>query len=86
MKAKIYVLFLILSSCAGAPPLSPHFIDTDLMECREYEIVDREKLTIRKKRDLPIQACNGFFALPASEAAAWKRYYLKNKDKQCRTQ
>lgn len=83
MKAKIYVLFSFLSACGGAPPISPHFIDTDLMECREYEVVDKDKLIIKKKRDLPIEECNGFFAVPASEARAWKEYYLKNKDKKC---
>lgn len=83
MKAKIYVLFLFLSACGGAPPITPHFIDTDLMECREYEVVDKEKMIIKKKRDLPIEACNGFFAIPAAEARAWKEYYLKNKDKRC---
>jgi hypothetical protein len=46
---------------------TPHFIDTDLSECREYEVVSDSPLTFRYKGYYPIDHCNGYIAVPADQ-------------------
>lgn len=71
---------VLLNACAEPPKLTPHFIDTDLNECREYEIIDKENFTVQFKTSHPLEKCNGYFAVPAKEAAEWKRYLLELKN------
>lgn len=75
---------LILSSCAGAPKLTPHFLDTQLKEMREYEVIDKTTLTIKFKARHPMDwgkntYGNGFFCIPPDEPGLWKAYCLKHK-------
>jgi hypothetical protein len=73
------VVFCILS-CASAPQVTPHVIDTQLQECREYKVVNTDTLEVRKVKDWPIQHCEGFWAIPPEEAALLKAWYLKQKN------
>ncbi len=69
----------LLTSCDDAPPLTPHFIDTDIKTCREYVIIDEDNLTLAFKQSHPIEKCNGYFAIPGGEFKLWKEYLLKKK-------
>ena len=68
-----------LSACAGIPKITPHVIDTQLNECREYKVVDYENVKIKFVKSHPIDKCNGYYSLPPKEAAELKAWYLKNK-------
>jgi hypothetical protein len=74
------LILVLLSACAEQPKLTPYFIDTDLSECREYEVIDKENFKVQFKASHPIDHCNGFFAVPAKEAAEWKQYLLEFKN------
>lgn len=78
---KIFLTTSLVSlfGCVGAPKITPHYIDTQLNECREYEVTNKEQMTIRFKEAHPLSHCNGFFAVPASEAARWRKYCLDSK-------
>ena len=83
----IIVPSVAIISCDDSPELTPHFVDVDLQECREYEIIDKKAMIIKKKKDWPIEHCNGFFAIPADQARAWKEYYIKKREqKSCQAQ
>jgi hypothetical protein len=83
----IVVPSIVFISCEDSPDMTPHFVDVDLQECREYEIIDKKAMIIKKKKDWPIDHCNGFFAIPADQARAWKEYYIKKREqKSCQTQ
>lgn len=75
----IFFIILHIAGCASTPPVTPHVIDTDLLECREYEVVNTDTLQLRKKADWPIQHCNGFWAMPPNEAALWKKWFIDQK-------
>lgn len=78
----LFAVVIVFSGCAGTPKMTPHFIDTDIKECREYEVVNKDTLQIKKVKDWPIAHCNGMFAIPKEEARAWKEWYLeKQKNK-----
>ena|GEM_PF-4079563 len=46
---------------------TPHFIDTDLDECREYEIVSENPFTVRYKTYHELKKCNGYICVPPSQ-------------------
>lgn len=75
----LLLLMVCLSSCDDAPDLTPHFVDTDLKTCREYEVIDQDRLTLAFKQSWPIEHCNGYFAIPGGEFKLWKEYLLKKK-------
>ena len=68
-----------LSGCAGVPEISPHVIDSDISECREYKIVNPDTLEVKKVKDWPIEHCNGFWAVPPEQARLWKEWLLKQR-------
>lgn len=74
--------------CAGAPKITPHILDTQLNELREYEVLDAERMTIRFKKEHPLPRGragygNGFFCAPQAEVAAWRDWCLR---KECTKQ
>lgn len=77
---------LALSACESAPPLSPHFLDTQGKEMREYEIVDPAKMTFKFKFAHRMDwgkdtYGNGFVCIPPEQFVEWREYYLKNKNR-----
>ena len=77
MKLSYLIPVLILSACGSNPPdATPYFIDTDLKECREYEVVNKTDYSIKFKQSWPLEHCNGYFAVPGKQAAEWKQYLL----------
>lgn len=70
---------LSFTGCASMPEVTPHVVDTQLMRCREYTVIDKENLTIKFKKSWPIEHCNGFYAIPQEEAALLKNYFLQMK-------
>lgn len=79
LKKAALTALISLTACAGAPKLTPHAIDTDLMECREYKVINETQLVIKYEKSWPIEHCNNFFAIPWSQAERWKKYCLDNK-------
>lgn len=81
----VYFLALVIAvaGCAGAPKITPHILDTQLNELREYEVMDPEQMTIRYKRSHALPRSrdgygNGFFCAPQSEVAAWRDWCLRH--------
>lgn len=68
----------VVSGCAGFPKITPTVIDTQLEEGRVYS-VDKSGNLSGPIQYLTIQQMNGFYCLPAKQAAALKSWYLKNK-------
>lgn len=80
---KSSVCFLLIG-CAGAPKITPHVLDTQLMELREYKVIDAKNLTIQFVQSHPMTASqntygNGFWCIPADQAKTWQQWCLKNK-------
>lgn len=73
----IVALVSVFVSCDKPPKITPHVIDTDLMECREYEIIDHENFIIKFKESHPITKCNGYYSISAEEMANLKQYWLE---------
>lgn len=81
LKLSLTLLIFVLNGCDDKIKVSPHFIDTDLMEVREYGIIDAENLIITQDPIFikPITAANGMFCIPMSEVRPLKEYWLKKK-------
>ena len=83
LRFALILSMLMLSACDKAPETHPHFIDVGLNECAEHAILDPANMTIsdQPSKIWPIEHCDGYFAIPITEAKAWKDYLLqKNKD------
>lgn len=75
-------LVVSLGACADLPKVTPHFLDTQLEEMREYQVVDKKRLEIKFKKAHPMEwgkntYGNGFICIPPQEAAELKSWYLK---------
>lgn len=82
MATRFVLLSFLLVGCAGAPKLTPHFLDTQLMELREYEVINSQTMAIKFKEIHPITQGqdgygNGFFCIKGEEAKLWKEYMIK---------
>lgn len=83
----LFFFVAALTSCAGTPSFSPHYLDTQLKEMREYEVVDPKNFSIKYKDRHPMtwgsgrSYGNGFFCIPAGEAAAWRQHLLRERNR-----
>lgn len=78
---------LALSGCAGAPPVRPHVLDTQLGEMREYEFTSQYDLrgptAVHEMEWSRDSYGNGFICFPMGEARRFRDWALKqqcNKD------
>lgn len=77
------ILGVSFFGCAGAPKLTPHKLDLQLMSMREFEVVDKKTLNIQLKEIHRITNSvnsygHGFFCVPWAEALEWRKYCLDN--------
>lgn len=82
LKLSLLIIVLVSTSCESPPKITPFVIDTDLQECREYEVTDQENFIIKFKESHPINYCNGFWSTSPSDFAIAKDYLIK-KLKEC---
>lgn len=67
----------LLSACQIVPQYPDHLvydIDLDNKVCGEYVIVNKDALTFRWVRDLPLSSCNGNFALKPKDLSRIKNW------------
>lgn len=82
LSLSLLIIVLVNISCEKPPKVTPFVIDTDLQECREYEVIDQENFIIKFKESHPIEYCNGYWSASPSDFAAAKEYLVK-KLKEC---
>lgn len=74
---KLIVLFLLLSACEKYP-IPVYFIDTDLQEVREHEVVDRANIIISEQPIAihPLTKANGLICTDVVTFRKLKEDYL----------
>lgn len=69
------LLLLILSGCQTTMKPTPYILAVKSGQCGEYSIVKDNPITFAFKVWHPIADCDGFFAIPADQAAEALREY-----------
>lgn len=74
------VLLFVFVGCKTNtyPKTSPHVVDTDLMEVREYEIVDPKTIVVKYKTTHPIEKANGMWCIPKEQVSSWKQFLIES--------
>ena len=73
------LITLVTSGCANS--VTPFVVDTQLMEAREYEVIDKDKAIIKYKQSHDISVVNGFWCVPPEQAVEMRAKYLESKKK-----
>lgn len=83
LRFALILLTLAVSSCSQAPDVHPLFIDTELKECVEHAVLDKENFTISDKpvRIWPLEHCDGNISMTMKEFKQMKDYILEQKKK-----
>lgn len=80
---KLIFGMLSLSACAGAPKVTPHILDTQLGEMREYRFTNdydlRGPVKIHDMQWGRDTYGNGFMCIPLDEAAKFRRWAMQQK-------
>lgn len=73
----IDVFFIsLLIGCAGFPELHPHMITLKNGVCTSYPVIKTDvcNISVGPGIDLPLSACDGFYAFPPSDMTAVLEY------------
>lgn len=71
---------LLLSSCVGFPQLHPYLLSIKNGQCAQYKAIGQETACSAQfvfVQWLPLSACDGFYAIPATDVAALRNYQVQ---------